>query len=77
MVYHDIVVDMSISNTDDGSCNVDTTVISNYSLLSPELGEHGHITIDIPSVYYIIDSQWKELDQYMQLKSPTSPGCCY
>ena len=66
-----------MSKIDDGLYYIDTTTISNYLLLLPELGEHGYTPVDIPSVYYIIDSQWKELDQYMYLKSPTSPGCCY
>ena len=74
MVYHNVV---DMSKTDDGLCNVDTTTISKCLLLLPELGEHGYTTVDISSVYSILDSQWKELDQYMQLKSPTSPGCCY
>ena len=68
MVYHNVVVDMS--KTDDRLCNVDTTTISNYLLLLPELGEHGYITIDIPSVYYIIDSQWNKLDQYYTVEDP-------
>ena len=55
----------------------DTTTFSNYVLLLPEFREHGYTTIHTPSLYYIIDSEWKELDQDMQLKITTSPRCCY
>ena len=75
MVYHNGVIAMS--KTEEEFCKVDTTVISNYVLLLPELGEYGYTKIDTLSLYYIIDSEWKELDQMMQLKIPSSPGCSY
>ena len=49
MVYHAIVIDMSKKE------NIDTTTISNYVLLLPELGEFGYTNIDNLSLYYIID----------------------
>ena len=63
MVYHSVVIDMS--KTEEELCKVDTTAISSYVLLLPELGEYGYTKIDTLSLYYIIVSEWKELDQNM------------
>ena len=75
MVYHSVVIDMS--KTEEELCKVDTTVVSSYVLLLPELGEYGYTKIDTLSLDYIIDSEWKELDQNTQLKITSSPGCSY
>ena len=75
MVYHAIIIDMS--KKEDELCNIDTTSISNYVLLLPELGEFGYTNIDNMSLYYIIDSEWKELDRHLKFVSPKSPGTSY
>ena len=75
MVYHTIIIDMS--KKEDELCNIDTTSISNYVLLLPELGEFGYTNIDNMSLYYIIDSEWKELDRHLKFVSPKSPGTSY
>ena len=75
MVYHRVAIDMSI--TDDEKSIIDFTTISNYVLLLPELGGYGYTIADTLSLYYIIDSEWKELDNNMKFSSPMSPGCCY
>ena len=75
MVYHTIIIDMS--KREDELCNIDTTSISNYVLLLPELGEFGYTNIDNMSLYYIIDSEWKELDRHLKFVSPKSPGTSY
>ena len=62
---------------DDELCKVDTATISNYALLSPALGEYGYTNIDKLSLYYIIESEWKDLDRYIQFNLPKSPGCSY
>ena len=75
MVYHRVVIDMSI--TDDEKSIIDLTTISNYVLLLPELGGYGYTITDILSLYYSIDSEWKELDKNTKFSSPISPGCWY
>ena len=62
MVYHNDVIDMSKA---DELCNVYIATISNYVLLLPELEEYRYHNIDTLSLYYTIDSKWKELDKYM------------
>ena len=41
-----------------------------------EQGGYGY-TKNTLSLYYIIDSEWKELDKNTKLRSPMLPGCCY
>lgn len=36
-------------------------------LLLPELGRYGHTNTDTLSLYYIIESNWRELDKYVNL----------
>ena len=51
--------------------------ISKYILLLPKLGELGYANNQNTNLYYIIDSEWNELNKNMVFCRPTSPGCKY
>ena len=43
----------------------------------PELGKHGYNTIEQSASYYIIDSEWNELNDNGSFIAPKSPMCLY
>ena len=51
--------------------------IKNYLLLLPELGKDGYISIEKNASYYIIDSEWNELNDSNNFMPPKTPGCIY
>ena len=51
--------------------------IDNFVLLLPELGGYGYTNDNKLSLYYIIDSDWNELNKDMQMISPKTPNCFY
>ena len=76
MNFHNISIDMSL--TDNDILRVfDASSIGNFVLLLPELGGYGYINDSKLSLYYIIDSDWNELNEDMQMISPKTPNCSY
>ena len=55
----------------------DVSSIDNFVLLLPELGGYGYTNDNKISLYYIIDSDWNELNNNMQMISPKTPNCSY
>ena len=51
--------------------------ISKYIFFLPKLGELGYANNKNTNLYYIIDSEWNELNKNMVFCRPTSPGCKY
>ena len=68
---------MDFSKTDLDLTEFDVKQISNFLLLLPELSLDGYIKIQNYSCYYVIDSEWKELNDEMELVKPKSPNCKY
>ena len=56
---------------------VDERTFTRYILLLPELSKLGYYTISGYGSYYIIDSEWNELDCDIKLLPPKSPNCKY
>ena len=76
MNFHNINIDMSLTDNDILSV-FDVSSIGNFVLLLPELGGYGYTNDSKLSLYYIIDSDWNELNKDMQMISPKTPNCCY
>ena len=51
--------------------------IQSYIMVLPGLSIFGYIYIEYKSVYYLIDSNWNEIDDNMKMQTPNSPGCKY
>ena len=75
MTYHKILFDLSFTDLELLPFEEDT--IENYLLLLPELGKDGYINAEENASYYIIDSEWNELNEQNNLIPPKSPGCIY
>ena len=60
-------VDLDLSLTDLDLLNLDGSNISNYLLLLPELCIDGYINLESNSSYYIINSEWNEVDNMNNL----------
>ena len=74
--FHNINIDMSL--IDNGILSVfDVSSIVNLVLLLPELRRYGYTNDNKISLYYIIDSDWNELNNNMQMISPKTPYCTY
>ena len=43
----------------------------------PQINTSGYIFNNELSTYYVIDSEWNELNENGEFKSPTTPGCTY
>ena len=69
MKFHNISIDMSLTDNDILSV-FDASSIDNFVLLLPELGGYGYKNDSKLSLYYIIDSDWNELNKDMQMISP-------
>ena len=70
-------VNMNLAATDSQLQPFDEGFISNYLLLLPELDKEGYINLQGNGSYYIIDSDWNELDSHILLSPPKSPNCKY
>ena len=75
MNYHAINFDMSLTDFD--LLPFDDTMITNYLLLLPELSKIGYIHLQTNASYYVIDSEWNELDKSNIFVPPKSPDCKY
>ena len=75
MVYH--TVKMDLDTTDLNLISIEEEDISKFVLLLPELCSTGYIKSLQNNSYYIIDSEWNELDEHMDWNTPKSPGCTY
>ena len=74
--FHNININMSLTENDILG-DFDVTSIDNFVLLLPELGGCGYTNDNKLSLYYIIDSDWNELNKDMQMISPKTPNCFY
>ena len=75
MNYHNVDLDLSLTSL--YVLNLDESYISNYLPLLPELCKDGYINVESNSSYYIIDSDWIEVDNMNNLCIPKSPECKY
>ena len=75
MNFHKVTMDLS--RTDLDLYDIDKKKISNYVLLLPELEKSGFIHQQMYSSYYVIDSEWNELDSNMKFIKPRAPYCNY
>ena len=75
MVYHGIKIDLD--TTDVNLISIEEENISKFILLLPELCSTGYIKSLQNNSYYIIDSEWNELDEHMNWNRPKSPGSTY
>ena len=75
MVFH--TVQMNEQSTDKQLVKLDESMFTKYMLLLPKLGEFGYTNNQSPLLYYVIDSEWNELDEEYQFNRPKSPGCKY
>ena len=75
MIYYRVFIEMSI--TDDENSIIDLTKINNYMLLLPELRGYRYTVTDTLTLYYIMDSEWKELDKHTKFRITMAQGFCY
>ena len=75
MHFHKMKMDLSLTKFDLVSIN--ESEINCYLLLLPEVNINGFHNIECISFFYVIDSNWNELDDEMNMKKPMSPGCKY
>ena len=75
MDFHKVEINLSMTDTE--LQPFDENCISNYLLLLPELDKDGYINLEGNGSYYIIDSDWNELDCHILLSPPKSPNCKY
>ena len=75
MNFHQVEINLAL--TDSELQPFDESFISNYLLLLPELDKEGYINLQGNGSYYIIDSDWNELDSHVLLSPPKSPKCKY
>lgn len=75
MHFHEM--NMNVSNTQYDLTTLKRSDLSCYMLALPKAEINGFINVECNSLYYIIDSNWNELSEKMELISPRSPGCRY
>ena len=68
MNFHDIIMDLSMTKLDLKSISVGE--IGGYILALPELTMDGYLNEQCGCAYYVVDSDWNELDQHMQFNKP-------
>ena len=73
--FHNIEVDMKV--TDFSMKHLIKASINRFMLLLPKIATSGCNMIEELSLYYIIDSEWNELDEKYLFKKPQTPGCIY
>ena len=76
MNTHEVIIDCEIADTDVEQ--IQKKDISIYLLMLP-ISNDDNIsnTFNNEMIYYIIDSEWKELGKCNTLQYPTSPHCLY
>ena len=74
--FHNININMSLTDKDLLSV-FDVSSIDNFVLLLLELGGYGYKNDNKLSLYFIIDSEWNELNKDMQMISPKTLNCFY
>ena len=75
MHFHEMKMDLSLTKLDLSSFKyID---INSYLLLLPEANIKGFINIECQSLFYVIDSNWNELDDNMIMETPKSQECKY
>ena len=75
MHFHEM--NMNVSKTQYDLTALKRSDINCYMLALPKAEINGFINEECNSLYYIIDSNWNELSEKMELISPRSPGCRY
>ena len=75
MHFHEMKMDLSMSKKDLASFKADD--IDSFLLLLPQVTLKGFINVESMSLYYVIDSNWNELDEELNLSKPKSPGSKY
>ena len=70
-------MNMNVSNTQYDLTTLKRSDLSCYMLALPEAEINGFINVECNSLYYIIDSNWGELSEKMELISSMSPGYRY
>ena len=75
MHFHKMIMDLSLTKFD--LVSLKETDILCYLLLLPEVNINGFHNIECHSLFYVIDSNWHELDDQMKMRRPMSPGCKY
>ena len=75
MNYH--VTNLDLSLTDFDLLPFEDKMITNYILLLPELSKIGYFHLQKNASYYVIDSEWNELDKANNFMPPKSPECKY
>ena len=77
LAMHFHKVTMNLSKTDLDLNDIDKEKFLNYVLFLPELDKDGFIHKQMFSSYYIIDSEWNELDTNLTFAKPKTPYCNY
>ena len=73
MNYHATKLDLSLTDFD--LLPFEDKMITNYLLLLPELSKIGYINVQKNASYYVIDSEWNELDKSNSFMPPKSTEC--
>ena len=75
MNFHNVWMDLTLTKYD--LMPLLKSDIVAYLLLLPEVNMDGFLNNETNSLYYIINSEWQELDDKLQMRRPLSPGCKY
>ena len=74
MIFHEVnMKDVSYLDLDE----LKEDSISKYILLLPKFGELEYANNQNTNLYYVINSEWNELNENMVFSLPTSPVCNY
>ena len=75
MNYHTLELNDEMTDVQLNMLDVDS--IKRYVLFLPELTEMGYSHISNYGSYYLIDSDWNELDIELKFIPPKAPNCSY
>ena len=75
MNFHNVELNDEMTDMELNIMDVDS--ITRYVLLLPELNKMGYNHISKNGSYYIIDSDWNELDVELNFIPPKAPNCAY
>ena len=75
MNFHKVLVDETI--TDFSLKTFAVSDINKFMLALPHIGTSGYQVNNQSYLYYIIDSEWNELNENNEIKAPTTPRCTY
>ena len=73
--FHNIAVDMNM--TDYSLECFRKEIINQFILLLPEMETSGYKAGGNMCMYYVINSEWNELDENLVFSTPRTPGCIY